>query len=78
MCFTYGSWFALGGLAAAGKSYYNCAAVRKGVDFLLKSQMPDGGWGESYLSCPKKVTILVLKCSQNITFLCILLCLTCV
>nr|AAS83468.1 beta-armyrin synthase [Bupleurum kaoi] len=52
VCFTYGSWFALGGLAAAGKTYNNCAAVRKGVDFLLKSQLDDGGWGESYLSCP--------------------------
>ncbi|GKV26796.1 hypothetical protein SLEP1_g36031 [Rubroshorea leprosula] len=24
VCFTYGSWFALGGLAAAGKTYKNC------------------------------------------------------
>lgn len=55
VCFTYGTWFALGGLAAAGRTYNNCAAVRKGVDFLLKSQREDGGWGESYLSCPKKV-----------------------
>ncbi|KAF8037356.1 hypothetical protein BT93_B0309 [Corymbia citriodora subsp. variegata] len=54
VCFTYGSWFALGGLAAAGKTYKNCAAMRKGVAFLLRSQLQDGGWGESYLSCPKK------------------------
>nr|AIK19223.1 triterpene synthase [Eugenia uniflora] len=54
VCFTYGSWFALGGLAAAGKTYSNCAAVRKGVAFLLRTQLQDGGWGESYLSCPKK------------------------
>ncbi|KAL3736990.1 hypothetical protein ACJRO7_025854 [Eucalyptus globulus] len=54
VCFTYGSWFALGGLAAAGKTYSNCAATRKGVAFLLRTQLQDGGWGESYLSCPKK------------------------
>nr|GMC92256.1 beta-amyrin synthase [Ipomoea batatas] len=55
VCFTYGCWFALGGLAAAGKTYNNCAAVRKGVDFLLRTQRDDGGWGESYRSCPDKV-----------------------
>nr|TKR79743.1 lupeol synthase-like isoform X1 [Populus alba] len=54
ICFIYGTWFALGGLAAAGKTYSNCLAVRKGVDFLLGSQRDDGGWGESYLSGPKK------------------------
>ncbi|XP_039172111.1 beta-amyrin synthase [Eucalyptus grandis] len=54
VCFTYGSWFALGGLAAAGKTYSNCTAMREGVAFLLRTQLQDGGWGESYLSCPKK------------------------
>ncbi|KAG7995002.1 hypothetical protein I3843_01G086500, partial [Carya illinoinensis] len=54
ICFTYGSWFALGGLAAAGKTFNNCLAMRKGVDFLLKTQRDNGGWGESYLSCPNK------------------------
>ncbi|KAI6689556.1 hypothetical protein NL676_026384 [Syzygium grande] len=44
VCFTYGSWFTLGGLAAAGKTYSNCAALCNG----------DGGWGESYLSCSNK------------------------
>ncbi|CAL5419401.1 unnamed protein product [Camellia sinensis] len=50
VCFTYGTWFALGGLVAAGKTYNNCAAIRKGVEFLLLSQLDNGGWGESYLS----------------------------
>lgn len=54
VCFTYGTWFALGGLAAAGKTYSTCAAMRQGVNFLLNIQKDDGGWGESYLSCPKK------------------------
>ena len=44
ICFVYGTWFALSGLAAAGKSYENCSAIRKGVDFLLNSQREDGGW----------------------------------
>ncbi|XP_048233507.1 lupeol synthase-like [Ricinus communis] len=57
ICFTYGTWFGLGGLAAAGKTYENCLAIRRGVDFLLKSQGDDGGWGESYLSCPKRVYV---------------------
>ena len=57
ICFTYGSWFALGGLAAVGKTYNNCLTMRKGVDFLLKIQRDNGGWGESYLSCPKKVNV---------------------
>ncbi|KAM4102275.1 hypothetical protein ACB094_05G211700 [Castanea mollissima] len=54
VCFTYGSWFALGGLATGGKTYNNYLTMRKGVDFLLKIQRDNGGWGESYLSCPKK------------------------
>ncbi|KAL8125225.1 beta-amyrin synthase 1-like [Apium graveolens] len=54
VCFTYGTWFALGGLAAAGKTYNNSSTVRRGVQFLLNSQLDDGGWGESYLSCPLK------------------------
>ncbi|XVF07082.1 hypothetical protein REPUB_Repub06bG0106800 [Reevesia pubescens] len=54
ICFTYGSWFALGGLAAAGKTNANCLAVRKGVEFLLGTQRENGGWGESYKSCPDK------------------------
>ncbi|XP_055801671.1 beta-amyrin synthase isoform X3 [Solanum dulcamara] len=58
VCFTYASWFALGGLAAVGKSYSNSVAVRKGVEFLLRTQRSDGGWGESYHSCPDKAMLL--------------------
>nr|O82146.1 RecName: Full=Beta-amyrin synthase 2; AltName: Full=Oxidosqualene cyclase 2 [Panax ginseng]BAA33722.1 beta-Amyrin Synthase [Panax ginseng] len=54
VCFTYGTWFAMGGLTAAGKTYNNCQTLHKAVDFLIKSQRSDGGWGESYLSCPNK------------------------
>ena len=59
-CFIYGSWFSLGGLAAAGKTYHNCLAIRRGVDFLLKSPGDDGGWGESWLSNPKEVVFIYL------------------
>ncbi|CAN1813897.1 Beta-amyrin synthase [Linum perenne] len=54
VCYTYGTWFALRGLAAVGKTCNNSFAVRRGVDFLLAIQQSDGGWGESYLSCPQK------------------------
>lgn len=55
ICFLYGTMFALKGLVAAGKTYDNCEGVHRGVDFLLNSQCDDGGWGESFLSCPNKV-----------------------
>ncbi|KAL1205676.1 Beta-amyrin synthase [Cardamine amara subsp. amara] len=54
ICFTYGTWFALAGLAAAGKTYNDCEAISKGVHFLLAAQKGNGGWGESYLSCSEK------------------------
>ena len=54
VCFTYSSWFALGGLFAF-KTYKNRVTIRRAVKFLLKIQNKDGGWGESYLSCPRKV-----------------------
>ena len=54
VCFTYGTWFGVKGLVATGSTYETCVALRKAVAFLLSKQMPDGGWGESYLSCQNK------------------------
>nr|AYE89270.1 triterpene cyclase [Siraitia grosvenorii] len=55
ICHLYATYFAIKGLEAAGNSYDNCSTVRRGVDFLLKIQCADGGWGESHISCRKKV-----------------------
>ncbi|KAM4102335.1 hypothetical protein ACB094_05G216300 [Castanea mollissima] len=59
ICFMYGTWFALGALVAVGKTYDNCSAIRRVVNFLLRTQKDDGGWSESHLSCPKKIYIPV-------------------
>ncbi|GLT38200.1 hypothetical protein SLA2020_124640 [Shorea laevis] len=66
VCFIYASWFALGGLAAAGKTYNNCQAMRKGVEFLLRTQSENGGWGESYKSCPEKKYIPLEEGRSNV------------
>ncbi|GFY80550.1 cycloartenol synthase 1 [Actinidia rufa] len=55
VCFTYGTWFGIKGLVAAGKSYRNSPSIQKACDFLLTRQLVSGGWGESYLSCQNKV-----------------------
>ncbi|XP_031255647.1 cycloartenol synthase 2 [Pistacia vera] len=55
VCFTYGTWFGVKGLVAAGRNYSNCSSIRKACDFLLSKQRSSGGWGESYLSCQNKV-----------------------
>ncbi|KAK7332259.1 hypothetical protein VNO80_29008 [Phaseolus coccineus] len=57
ICYIYSSYFALRGLNAAGKTYTNSAVIRKVVKFLLSIQNEDGGWGESYLSCTKKMYV---------------------
>lgn len=54
VCFIYGTFFAVRGLVAAGKTYNHFAAIRRAVPFLLDTQNTEGGWGESYLSCPSK------------------------
>ncbi|CAD5333759.1 unnamed protein product [Arabidopsis thaliana] len=54
VCFTYGTLFAVRGLAAAGKTFGNSEAIRRAVQFILNTQNAEGGWGESALSCPNK------------------------
>ena len=55
MCFTYATWFGIEGLVAAGATYEDEGGIRRACAFLLSKQRPDGGWGESYLSCQDKV-----------------------
>ncbi|PON64810.1 Squalene cyclase, C-terminal [Trema orientale] len=66
ICFIYATWFALGALAAADKNYGNSETVRKGVEFLLRTQGVSGGWGESYLSCPKKEYVALPENRSNL------------
>uniref|UniRef100_A0A0E0PY04 Squalene cyclase C-terminal domain-containing protein n=1 Tax=Oryza rufipogon TaxID=4529 RepID=A0A0E0PY04_ORYRU len=50
ICFTYGTFFAVKGLAAAGRTYENSSSIRKACNFILSKQLSTGGWGETYLS----------------------------
>ncbi|KAK2988295.1 hypothetical protein RJ640_011966 [Escallonia rubra] len=54
VCFLYGTFLALLGLASAGETYSNSQAVRKAVQFFLWAQNEEGGWGESIQSCPRE------------------------
>lgn len=61
ICYTYGTWFGVGALAACGRNYQNCPALRKACEFLLSKQLPNGGWGESYLSSHNKVFVIFFQ-----------------
>lgn len=62
ICYTYGTWFAVEGLVACGRTYNNSPALRKACQFLLSKQLPNsGGWGESYLSSQNKVYLVLCK-----------------
>lgn len=52
ICFTYGTWFAVEALVAAGENPESIA-IQRACDFLVSKQNGDGGWGESYESCVK-------------------------
>ncbi|KAL9649431.1 hypothetical protein ABK040_016213 [Willaertia magna] len=52
--FCYGTWFAINAIVTASENtfnYENNNTLQRGCDFLVSHQLPDGGWGESYLSC---------------------------
>lgn len=50
VCFTYGTWFGIEGLKAAGATDDD-PAIRRAVAFLLSKQRPDGSWSEHGNSC---------------------------
>ena len=53
VCFTYGTWFGVRGLVAAGAAEDD-TALRRACDFLFAQQNPDGGWGEHGTSCSER------------------------
>ncbi|RVD80476.1 uncharacterized protein DFL_008373 [Arthrobotrys flagrans] len=53
ICFSYAMMFALESLRLVGYDYESSDRVRRACQFLVDKQMPDGGWGESYMSCVK-------------------------
>ncbi|KAM0855789.1 hypothetical protein ACQ4PT_049564 [Festuca glaucescens] len=57
ICFTYGTFFGVKGLSAAGRTYDNSSSIRKACNFLLSKQQNTGGWGESYLSIETEVYV---------------------
>ena len=50
VCYTYGTWFGIEGLLAAGHKN-DSHEVQKACNFLLGKQRTDGSWGESFESC---------------------------
>lgn len=58
VCFTYGTWFGVEALVAAGYKKLNennpSVYLQKACNFLVQHQNEDGGWGESFDSCVQK------------------------
>jgi farnesyl-diphosphate farnesyltransferase len=52
-CFTYGTWFGIEGLRCAGEPT-DSPHIQAAVQFLLKQQNENGGWGEDFTSCYDK------------------------
>jgi lanosterol synthase len=53
VCFTYGAWFGVTGLRAAGVPPED-PAIRRALAFLAAHQGPDGGFGEHFTSCTER------------------------
>ncbi|HEY3500963.1 MAG TPA: prenyltransferase/squalene oxidase repeat-containing protein, partial [Polyangiaceae bacterium] len=53
VCFTYGTWFGILGLKAAGERD-DAPAIERACQFLRAIQRSDGSWGESVESCARR------------------------
>jgi lanosterol synthase len=57
VCFTYGTWFGIEGMIAAGAKTYREGnpdpSIQKACEYLASKQNKDGSWGESFESCFK-------------------------
>ena len=53
ICFTYGTWFGVEALIAAGENSESFC-IQNACSFILSKQNKDGGWGESFESCVQK------------------------
>ena len=53
VCFTYGTFFGLEGLAAVRQTHGNSERVRRACAWLVARQKEDGGWGEHFASCER-------------------------
>jgi len=56
VCFTYGTWFGVTGLRAAGAAADD-PAIASACEFLIAHQLPDGGWSEHVESCRKRAYV---------------------
>jgi lanosterol synthase len=53
VCFSYGTWFGVQGLLAAGAAPGD-RAIERAAEFLRARQGDDGGWGEAGTSCAER------------------------
>lgn len=51
ICYTYAAMFAVEALETVGKTHSTSEVVRRGLQFLVLVQEPDGGWSELMKSC---------------------------